>query len=289
MKQEDQAKHGNVLPAGLVNPPRENTCYLNSTLQCLRSIPELKEGLKLLKNDSAAAANDPSQLSQELANLFERLDTSVEGFYPGFFISKLRQTYHQYAEQNQGTFKQQDAEEFFNLLLNNLARSLINRPQQLSELVKRSSSVERPNVIDTLFGFEQEIKLSCEESGEGPEIKRESDRKLVCNIQGGAGASVQINHLHEGIKMALEGEVEKHSDELGRNAIWKKQSRMDHLPKYLCVQLMRFYWKRVVASDETRGVNCKMLRVGHSRKSFCFLSYSKNGILALFVCTANQF
>jgi hypothetical protein len=35
----------------------------------------------------------------------------------------------------------------------------------------------------------------------------------------------------------LEGELEKNSDVLNRNAIWSTTARVDQLPKYLCVQV----------------------------------------------------
>jgi ubiquitin carboxyl-terminal hydrolase 14 len=48
---------------------------------------------------------------------------------------------------------------------------------------------------------------------------------------------------------------------LGRNAVWKKTLRINRLPKYLCVQFMRFYWKATPESRDHTGVKCKMLRV----------------------------
>lgn len=82
----------------------------------------------------------------------------------------------------------------------------------------------------------------------------------VCIHVGGAGASQSVDHLHEGLKMGLEGEVEKHSSLLGRNALWHKKLRMNSLPKYLCIQFMRFFWKPTPESLDHSGVKCKILR-----------------------------
>ena len=53
---------------------------------------------------------------------------------------------------------------------------------------------------------------------------------MICNIQGGHGQKVQISHLGAGLELGLDSEVEKHSPALGRNAVWKKTSRVDRLP-----------------------------------------------------------
>lgn len=46
------------------------------------------------------------------------------------------------------------------------------------------------NIMDALFGLEMEEEFTCEESGES-KMSKSTAKKLVCNIQGGAGASTQ--------------------------------------------------------------------------------------------------
>jgi ubiquitin carboxyl-terminal hydrolase 14 len=53
-------------------------------------------------------------------------------------------------------------------------------------------------------------------------------------------------------------QVEKYSDVLGRNAVWTKTQRIKKLPRYLCVQFMRFFWKATPDSRDHVGVKCKV-------------------------------
>ena len=41
----------------------------------------------------------------------------------------------------------------------------------------------------------------------------------------------------QGVKLGLEGEIEKHSDVLGRTVPWNKKMEISSLPKYLCVEV----------------------------------------------------
>jgi ubiquitin carboxyl-terminal hydrolase 14 len=91
-------------------------------------------------------------------------------------------------------------------------------------------------------------------------VKREAVNKLVCNIRGGAGATQNVDHLFEGLKLGLEGTVEKFSAVLGRNAVWNRKQRVTSLPRYLCVQFMRFFWKATPESRDHTGVKCKVMR-----------------------------
>ena len=59
----------------------------------------------------------------------------------------------------------------------------------------------------------------------------------------------------------MKGNVDKHSDALGRDSVWEKVSRINRLPRILCVQFLRFFWKATPDSADHAGVKCKMLRV----------------------------
>merc|ERR1711902_461711 len=72
--------------------------------------------------------------------------------------------------------------------------------------------------------------------------------KLQCFID------INTRHINDGIKKGFEETVEKNSDKLGRNAIWKKTKAMSKLPKYIPVQLVRFFWKQKTQK------NAKILR-----------------------------
>ena len=87
-------------------------------------------------------------------------------------------------------------------------------------------------------------------------------RKLVCNIQGGSDASAQTNvsHIAEGIALSLNGKIEKHSDILGRDAVWTRKQRIARLPPILTVQFGRFFWKATPDSQDHAGVKCKVMK-----------------------------
>jgi hypothetical protein len=98
-------------------------------------------------------------------------------------------------------------------------------------VMEKHPGLMRGNVIDQLFGVEFTTtcvssvvgccslvfglrtdhphtgvrflrRLTCGEcEGEPPVIQKEIARKVVCNIEGGAGSTVQINHLTAGIEL----------------------------------------------------------------------------------------
>jgi ubiquitin carboxyl-terminal hydrolase 14 len=259
MSAEEQTKAGVASPAGLIN--LGNTCYLNSTVQCLRYLPAIREIL-------SKSANERNLLSQ-LNTLFLELDRSSTSVVPFMFVQMFRMHFPQFAEQKQGRYMQQDAEEFLSSFISHLMQQATNASEVMNSL-----------------GMQVEEQLTCLESTEEPVITRqELNFKLVCNIQGGVGGgpnvatstassssastitttppttTTSIDHLIDGIKLSLETVIEKQSLLLQRNALWKKQQRLQTLPQHLFIQFMRFFWKATPDSMEhPEGGKCKILR-----------------------------
>eukprot|EP00607_Mallomonas_marina_P006421 CAMPEP_0182428190 /NCGR_PEP_ID=MMETSP1167-20130531/21376_1 /TAXON_ID=2988 /ORGANISM="Mallomonas Sp, Strain CCMP3275" /LENGTH=535 /DNA_ID=CAMNT_0024610931 /DNA_START=66 /DNA_END=1670 /DNA_ORIENTATION=+ len=243
MTAEEKAEKNVSIPAGFVN--LGNTCYMNSTLQCMRHMPELRSALQQVTVTNANRTL-PLVFSTQLRDMWTNLDRAGKSYTPMQFVQVLRSNYPQFAQQGpQGGFMQQDAEELYNIVTQSLAGALTDTETK----------------FDTILGLEMEETLTCTESSLEPEVKRKDQvNKLVCNIQGGPGSNVVVNHLVEGLKLGLEGTIEKRSAVLDRDALWNKKQCIAKLPKFLCIQYMRFFWKPTPESRDHTGVKCKILR-----------------------------
>ncbi|KAJ6442233.1 ubiquitin C-terminal hydrolase [Purpureocillium lavendulum] len=236
MTEAEQAQQVGATPAGLVN--LGNTCYLNSTLQTLRSIPELQTALTEYSPSSSGFMAGMSQmdLAAQLSGLYTKMSQTQEPFPPMNFLSALRVVFPQFAEKaksNNG-YAQQDAEEAWSQIV-----------QQLSQKLTVKIDADAPGVsfVDKYMSGEFTSSMECDEEearngGEKAIVSKDRFYKLNCHIDG------STNHLRDGILAALSEKLEKKSEVLDRDATYTKKSKISRAPKYLTVHFVRFFWKR---------------------------------------------
>jgi len=274
-------------PSGLEN--LGNTCYLNSVVQCLRSVPQFR---RALESPTPAPTSAPSLFVSSLRDTYSQLDRTAAAVPPSALVRATKMAFPEFNRSApNGAPLQQDAEEFFSGLLT-IGASTLKEDSQIKAALPFATAEElggASNLVDALFGLKMEETLTCDEfddkgtSGDKNDKMQDDEeaketgvslmveppvksfdlhRKLVCNIQGGSDGTAQTNvsHLAEGIALSLNGTIEKRSEVLGRDAMWTRKQRIARLPPILTVQFGRFYWKATPDSQDHSGVKCKVMK-----------------------------
>ncbi len=139
---EGFAKYG----AGLRN--LGNTCYMNSTVQCLYAVPELRQALQDYSG-AAGGVDSNAKLTEAAKGLFADLNRSAQAVHPLRFLLMLRERFPQFGEQNrQGQYSQQDAEECWTQLVYTLRETVKVSSTIVATLVAYSSPVDNRQQIN---------------------------------------------------------------------------------------------------------------------------------------------
>ncbi|XP_024436349.1 ubiquitin carboxyl-terminal hydrolase 14 [Desmodus rotundus] len=252
---EEQLASAMELPCGLTN--LGNTCYMNATVQCIRSVPELKDALKRYAGALRASGEMASAqyITAALRDLFDSMDKTSSSIPPIILLQFLHMAFPQFAEKGeQGQYLQQDANECWIQMMRVLQQKLeAIEDDSVKETDSSSASALTPSkkksLIDQFFGVEFETTMKCTESEEEEVTKgKESQLQLSCFI------NQEVKYLFTGLKLRLQEEITKQSPTLQRNALYIKSSKISRLPAYLTIQMVRFFYK------EKESVNAKVLK-----------------------------
>uniref|UniRef100_A0A6I8R2Y9 Ubiquitin carboxyl-terminal hydrolase n=1 Tax=Xenopus tropicalis TaxID=8364 RepID=A0A6I8R2Y9_XENTR len=223
---EEQLASAMELPCGLTN--LGNTCYMNATVQCIRSVPELKEALKRYAGALRASGEMASAqyITAALRDLFDSMDKTSSSIPPIILLQFLHMAFPQFAEKgDQGQYLQQ------------------------TDSGAAATASKKNSFIDQFFGIEFESTMKCTESEDEEVTKsKETQLQLSCFI------NQEVKYLFTGLKLRLQEEITKFSPSLQRNALYIKTSRISRLPAYLTIQMVRFFYK------EKESVNAKVLK-----------------------------
>lgn len=106
------------------------------------------------------------------------------------------------------------------------------------KLPAEESGKKYDSVIDEYFGGKFSVEMKCDEAEAEDVIKSEEKfLQLSCFI------SEDTKYMQSGMVSKLVEKITKNSPSLNKDALYTKTSKVDRLPAYLTVQMVRFYYK----------------------------------------------
>jgi len=252
---ESELQTAMKMPAGLTN--LGNTCYMNATVQCLKSVPEFREALVKYEGSSGSGGFDDGGLNHAMTSAMRDLYRSMEKqatVHPFLLLNTLHTAFPAFAQRGeQGGYQQQDANECWVQMLEMIRRQLkttaaASTSENNGTSAGATASAGR-SVVDQYFGLEFDTEIKCVEAPEEASTKGvEKVLQYNCYID------KEVKYLASGLKNYMNQPITKRSPTLDRDAEYTKTSKVSRLPGYLTIQMMRFQFKMKDA------INAKILK-----------------------------
>jgi len=232
---------------------------MNATLQCLKSVPELRDAVKqyhptnLSHSGQSALMIDGTQMvTNALKTTYQQLDVTSEAFMPLTFLATIHREFPRFAEKDDhGHLMQQDANEFWVQLMQVLQMNVPGKKlnNEITTAAASNITSNDKSFVDQYFGISAQSIMKCTEApDETPTVSDERLLQLSCFI------NQDVKYLFTGLKNRLEEQITKHSSVLNRDAVFTKTTLLSRLPAYLTIQFVRFFYK------EKEKINAKILK-----------------------------
>ncbi|KAM7536568.1 hypothetical protein Aperf_G00000088010 [Anoplocephala perfoliata] len=245
-----------VLPIGLIN--LGNTCYMNSATQLLYSIPEFRAFVQRVPISSLNLLEPNVRgVFTALRLIFAGLGSSKGPILPINLLESFCKAFPQFGTQtsllgslvepSQQIYEQQDANECFLEFIRILQQ--LKADSEFSQAHPDSAPLSFGqdsgwNPVDRFFTGEFACTLTNKDNETEPPVHTtEKFLQLSCYI------SQDIKFLHTGLKNSLECKLQKKSPTSGEEMTYVKVSLYSRLPAYLCIQIMRFFYKEKTKSN----------------------------------------
>lgn len=132
---------------------------MNATLQCLKSVPELRDAVKQYipatfthPNQGAMAIDGTQMITSALKSTYQQLDLTSEPCMPLTLLATIHRTFPQFAEKDDhGHLMQQDANEFWVQLMQVLQMNVPGKT--LTNEMSVSNTNNAKSLIDQYFGL----------------------------------------------------------------------------------------------------------------------------------------